>query len=128
MGYWDDLKRPIESYPDDHRMANGRTPRHHARIQRYYKVLLKGRLIRQANEERINLFAWADRLERVAGQWYLAVRCRACGIEFPFSKDEELIERFYFSSAAEIVLGCPHCRMPLPYSGHKVTRIIMPDE
>ncbi|HAF21826.1 MAG TPA: hypothetical protein DCK93_02760 [Blastocatellia bacterium] len=52
MGYWDDPSRPMESYSDaeEDRMPNGRTPRQHARIQRMFKLLLKARWKREAEE------------------------------------------------------------------------------
>ena len=124
MGYWEDL--PIESYPDDFKMPNGLTPRHYARLQQYQKLLRIGRLIKQAKLEGINVSSLANRLEEVAGHWYLGVRCRDCRRVFSFSKEEELAKRFSFTNVAEIVLDCPRCRMKLPYSGHSIIRILKP--
>jgi len=53
--------------------------------------------------------------EWLTGEWYLAVNCRHCGIEFPFQRDGETDEEAYFTDSNEIVLTCPDCSYPLAY-------------
>jgi len=61
-------------------------------------------------------------LEWRTGEWYFAVRCRNCGVEFPFSREEELIET-YSTDTAKLVLVCPDCRFPMDYSGEQIKRV-----
>ncbi len=57
------------------------------------------------------------------GEWYLAVRCRNCGVEFPFQRDDETDEATYFTDRGEIVLTCPDCSYPLPYTAEEIERV-----
>jgi hypothetical protein len=62
-------------------MPNGRSPRQYARRQRACKMLLRFRLIREAQGASVDLFNWANRIVLTPGETYLAVRCGACGAE-----------------------------------------------
>jgi len=57
------------------------------------------------------------------GNWYLAVNCRNCGIEFPFQRDDETPESTYFTDNNQIVLTCPECSYPLPYEAEEIKRV-----
>lgn len=61
-------------------------------------------------------------LEWKPGDWYLAVRCKACHVEFAFQRDGETSEALYFTDSGRIVLTCPDCHFPLAYSGEQVER------
>ncbi len=62
-------------------------------------------------------------LEWIIGDWYLAVRCRNCGIEFPFQRDDETPESTYFTDSNQIALTCPDCYYPLPYAAEEIKRV-----
>ncbi|CAN5804560.1 hypothetical protein BH20ACI3_BH20ACI3_41710 [soil metagenome] len=62
-------------------------------------------------------------LEWIIGAWYLAVNCQHCGTEFPFQRDEETPEATYFTDSNQIVLTCPECSYPLPYSAEEIKRV-----
>src|SRR5688572_11203149 len=98
MGYWDDPRRPLSTYSDLYVMPNGRTPRQHARIQRAFKELLRIRLIQDAASAGIDLFEPRRRFELVVGETYLAVRCRACGVQFTFFAEADTASDFYFTN------------------------------
>jgi nitrate/TMAO reductase-like tetraheme cytochrome c subunit len=57
------------------------------------------------------------------GEYYLAVRCKACGIQFAFQREGETDETIHFTDRGDIVLTCPDCHFPLAYSGEHVERI-----
>ena len=61
--------------------------------------------------------------EWIIGEWYLAVRCRNCGIQFAFQRDDETPESAYFTNSNEIVLTCLACCYPLPYTGEQIERV-----
>jgi len=62
-------------------------------------------------------------LEWEPGGWYLAVTCRNCGVEFPFSREGEIDEAAYFTDSGRLVITCPDCRFPLDYSGEMIKRV-----
>jgi nitrate/TMAO reductase-like tetraheme cytochrome c subunit len=61
-------------------------------------------------------------LEWIQGEWYLAVRCRSCDVQFAFLRDGETNDTAYFTDLNTIVLTCPDCYIPNAYCGEQVER------
>ena len=61
--------------------------------------------------------------ELVEGEWYFAVRCRNCGIQFAFQQEGETDEDTYLTDSAAMVLTCPDCHIPLAYLGEQIERV-----
>jgi predicted nucleic-acid-binding Zn-ribbon protein len=64
-----------------------------------------------------------QKFDWVLGDWYLAVRCRACGTEFPFSREDHVSQGFYFTDSNQIVLTCMECKYALPYTAEQIIRV-----
>jgi len=62
-------------------------------------------------------------VEWIIGKWYLSVTCKACGVQFAFTPDDQPDETHYLTDSAEMVLTCPECYFPLPYNGHEIRKI-----
>ena len=64
-----------------------------------------------------------DALNLIEGEWYFAVRCRNCDVQFAFKEEGEIDEGAYFTNSAKVVLTCIDCQIPLAYSGEEIVRV-----
>jgi len=62
-------------------------------------------------------------VEWIIGKWYLSVTCKACGVQFAFTPDDQPDETHYLTDSAEMVLTCPECYFPLTYNGHEIRKV-----
>jgi hypothetical protein len=60
--------------------------------------------------------------EWIIGEWYLSVKCKECGTEFPFQRDKEAFDPKW-ASKDEFVLVCPDCRKSSSYEVNDILTV-----
>lgn len=56
------------------------------------------------------------------GEYYFAIRCKSCDVEFAFLQDGQTHGAVYLTDRCEMVITCPDCYFPMAYSGKDVKR------